>query len=512
MAIYSYYYSTDPGGNLQQSIQSQELKMLGVLPMLNKLAGLHALVPGGQTEMMSYLLEQKGCSIIGLSYTEKQNVSGNMKNMNCSLQYVASGNELAAASAELSKVVNFISFQKPPASSPAPLSSWPLLDSGYWYHNSTATLTPLVDGLARVAMSPGEKVLLIGLPKAKKNGYAFARYTMAELLGFLPEPVRPNIRFFTGLPVTNGVTDPGTGFDNAVQCGANVVFCPHDYFGLLRQYRQCISVDMDLPSAEFGAFADYITHVPDVPVCLAAIDSCLSGQVTYDSLNRAAETVRNEGVSSIGELRRQLDRSHQNGKNLEQEINRQDEEYNQLCDDYEELQEKNKQLQEENRNLQAEMDQMAQSGTTVEELRKDMQLRQDKIQEMGRKMKAREQAYQQLQREYNALLAQQLNPGEKPAGDGNGEKGEAQDGKLLKAEKLLREAEQKQQETERKLQEREKEYRKLLDAHDVLRNARDELLDEKKPDALDRAKRVLLAVLFFLFGFLACELMRLIQL
>ena len=442
MAIYSYYSSTGPDGTLHQNVQSAELKTAGVIPEMNKLAGLRALMPAGQTgEMMSYLLERNGYSILGLSYTEKQNVSGNFRNMRCSLQFAAPPEELADAAPELGKIVNFISFQKPPASGPAPLSSWPLLDGGYYYHNSASVLPPLVDGLVRVAMSPADTVMLIGLPKEKKNGYAFARYTMAELFGYLPVPVRVNIRFFTGLPVESGAADPGAGFDNAIRYGANVIFCPHEFFAQLSQYRQCISVDMDQPGAVYGAFADYITRVPDVGLSLAVVDSRLSGQVTYESLNKAAQTVRDEGTFSIGELRRQLEKSHRDGKNLEEEINRADDEYNQLVDDFQELQQENERLRQENEEL-------SHGETAMEELRKDMQQRQEKIQALGRKLKEKEEAYQKLQREYNSLVAQQLD-----AEDGTGSGG----GEYVKQlTEKLREAEQKQQAAERKLKETER--------------------------------------------------------
>ena len=321
MAIYSFYSSVDPDGKQGQVIQSAELEQLPVLPLLHELATLQALTPAGpQEEMMSYLLYRDGCSVFGLSFSEKRTISGTNREVPCSLQYVTPEEEMVSASADLGKIVNFINFQKPPASSPAPLESWPMIDSGYTFHNSTAVLTPLVDGLARVATSPGDTVMLIGLPKGKKNAYAFARYTIAEMLEYLPEQARTRIRFFTGLPVAKNITDPGTGFDTAVRYGANVIFCPNEFFRQIRLYRKCISVDMDQPTAEIGNFADFITHAPSTSVSLAAISDLVSGNMTYESLNKAAIQVKEGRAATVDKLREEISRKDQQIRKLGQQI------------------------------------------------------------------------------------------------------------------------------------------------------------------------------------------------
>ena len=338
MAIYSFYSGMDPDGKQNEAIQSAELEQLPVLPVLREMSSLRALTPAGQPgEMLSWLLHREGYGIFGLSWSEKRAVSGAVREAPCSLQYVTPGPELAMASADLGKIVNFINFQKPPASSPAPLNGWPMIESGYWFHNSTPVLTALVDGLARVATAPDDTVMLIGLPKGKKNAYAFARYTIAEMLEYLPENVRVNIRFFTGLPAAGKAADPGAGFDTAVKYGANVIFCPGEYFKQIGLYRKCISVDMDRPSAEAGAYADYITHAPGTMASLAAISGLVSGEMTYESLNRAARQAGEGRVGTVEKLREEISRKDLQIRTMGQQIEDGNRTYQQLRREHEEM-------------------------------------------------------------------------------------------------------------------------------------------------------------------------------
>ena len=412
MPIYSFYSVTDPHGAHHQIVQSAELNDLPVQPVLHELARLRALVPAGQPqEMMAYHLGQKGYSIIGLSFLDKQNVAGSFRKMNCSLQYIASYSDLISNSAKMGDIVNFINFQKPTSSSPESLGYWPMMESGYYYHNSVAVLAPLVDSLAKIAMSPDDKVMLIGLPKEKKNTYAFARYTMAEMLGYLPEPVRANIRFFIGLPVEEGVNDAKTGLDNAVKYGANVVFCPQEFYEQVCHTHQCISVNMDQPSTKIGAFADFITHTSNVSGGLAMVDSVLGGRVTYESLNVAGQQVKEGKAITMDGLReeivwksRQINEDEKKIKEYQKQIDAGNEAYKRLQQEYMSLKQTSQTLEQGNKHSEHDL-------ALIAELQKKVALQIEDNKEMGhnlqitrQRLEESDRKYQQLQNEYDALV------------------------------------------------------------------------------------------------------------
>lgn len=234
MAVYSYYYGASVDRGISVQAQSKELEMLPIRAMLKDLAAMHALDSSDHSgEMLSYLLSSGGYSVLGTSYIESPKSSGYNRSAPCGLMYVASDEDMGAAAGRLGKIVNFVNFQKPASATPAAMESFPLNESGYSFHNGPAILMPLVDGLTRVALSSAKDVLLVALPRGKSSDYATARYTIAEALGYLPSWMRGNIRFFTGLPVAESETDALKGFDNAVKYGANVIFCPNEFFSRL---------------------------------------------------------------------------------------------------------------------------------------------------------------------------------------------------------------------------------------------------------------------------------------
>ena len=345
MAIYSYYYGANPEKGIGIQAQSAELQGLPLASELKELASLHALESSEHSnEMMAFMLERDGYSILGVSYTESPKASGYNRSAPCSLQYIAPMQDVETASAELSRVVNFVCFQKPVSSTPMPLNFWPMNESGYLYHNSESVLAPLVDGLARVALSNKNEVLLIALPKGKNSEYAFARYTMAEMLTYLPVSIRKNIRFFTGLPVAEGISDPTVGFSNAVRLGANVVFCPNEYYSRIKSYYTCIGVNMEAPESTGNAFGRYVTKAPDASGALSRIESCLSGVMDYNALNNAAQQAAAGKVPGVEDLRRELDQSRRDCKRLEQQIGSVNRAYQELKSQYNRLEIENQRL------------------------------------------------------------------------------------------------------------------------------------------------------------------------
>ncbi len=301
MNVYSHYYGATVERGIDVQAQSRELVNSPVSSMLRELSSMHALESSEHKgEMLSYLLRKENYSILGLSYLESPKTSGYSRSAPCGLQYVISVGSLTDIKEDLGRIVNFVTFQKPDSASPRAMDYFPMAESGYYYHNAPSVLAPIVDGLVRVSASQKNEVLLIALPKGKSEN-ATARYTMAEALNCLPTRLRPNVRFFTGLPVAENVTDPLTGFSNAVdRFGANVVFCPNEYYQRIRTHHTCIAVDMDQASdAPAGAYARYMAGATDISMSLLSVTALLSGKqpLTPQSLNAAAERVELEGFS-----------------------------------------------------------------------------------------------------------------------------------------------------------------------------------------------------------------------
>ena len=320
MVIYSYYYGASAGQGIGVRAQSAQLESLPIRSDLKELSSMHALESSEHDgEMLSYMLHREGYRILGLSYIETPKSSGYSRSAPCGLQYIVSEQDMESADGELGRIINFMNFQKPASASPAPLNAFPLNESGYYFHNSSAVLEPLVDGLTRVAFSPKE-VLVVALPKGKSSEYATARYTIAEALNYLPVPLRRNIHFFTGLPVVEGVTDHLAGYDNAVKFGANVIFCPNEYYDRLKSYRSFIGLDMDRPSGRTGAYASFVTGAPDASLAISHVCSCLSGTVTYDSLNQAAQRVQQGDFVTIDTVRGNLEKSEKRCAALESTV------------------------------------------------------------------------------------------------------------------------------------------------------------------------------------------------
>lgn len=347
MAVYSYYYGAHRERGIGVQAQSKELEALPVRSALKDLSSMHALSSSEHDgEMLSYMLTHSGHTIIGASYIESPKSSGYSRSAPCGLMYVAPNADMTHMAGDLGKIINFISFQKPSTSSPAPLKTFPLNESGYFYHNSPSVLAPMIDGLVRVAFSTKD-VLLVALPKGKNSDYASARYAIAEALRYLPASLRTSISFFTGLPVAENESDPLVGFDNAVKCGANVIFCPNEFFAKLRSHRSCIGLDMDQPTRQAGAFAEYITSAQGVSAGLSMISSNLTGTLSYDALNSAALRVRRGEVLTVEELQKELTQCKAQSRDLEKQLYSVNQEYadlqnkaDQLVNQYNDLVEK----------------------------------------------------------------------------------------------------------------------------------------------------------------------------
>ena len=322
MVVYSYYYGASAGKGIGVQAQSKELERLPLSADLKALSSLHALESSERNnEMLSYLLTRGEHLILGLSYLESPKNSGYNRSAPCGLQYVVPGNAASEVGANLGRIINFINFRKPETAAPAPMRAFPLNESGYYYHNSASVMAPLVDQLVKVALSSKRDVLLVALPRGKNSEYATARYTIAEALGYLPVSLRQKIRFFTGLPVEEGVSDPLAGFEKAIQFDANVVFCPNEYYRQLKNYRTCLGLDMDnpVPEAPIGEFASFITSAPDVSTGLLQVDTCLEGRLSYESLNRAAQRARRGEAMTIDKMNASLQESRQRYRTLEQQ-------------------------------------------------------------------------------------------------------------------------------------------------------------------------------------------------
>ncbi len=359
MKVFRNYYGASVDRGIGVQAQSAELSQLNLDGILRELSSFHALESSEHDkEMLSYLVEKGGYSILGVSYTEQPKASGYNRSAPCGLQYVVRTDELAEVSTELGSIINFVSFQKPDSANPTPLSSIPRNDSGYTFHNSPSVIASIIDGLIRVALSPDGEIMIIALPKGKNSEYASARYAIAELLCYLPVSLRMNIRFFTGLPVQEGKTNPIEGLDNAVRFGANVIFCPNEYYRTLISHHKCYGVDMDQPGGKAGMFAQFIASAPDISDGLAAVLSNQTGALTYDTINDAADKARSGGKVSIDSLQRRLaevekerrrcdDQLMKNQADL-QKFQHENERLHRYCED---LKNQNKKLNQQNTNL-----------------------------------------------------------------------------------------------------------------------------------------------------------------
>ena len=352
MKVYRNYYGASVDRGIGVQAQSPELNQLNLDGLLKELSSMHALESSEHDkEMLSYLVEKNGYTILGVSYTEQPKSSGYNRSAPCGLQYIVNTQELTEVSTELGSIVNFVSFQKPESNSPAPLNYIPRNESGYTFHNSPSIIAPIIDSMIRVAISPDTDILVVALPKGKNSEYATARYAIAELLCYLPAALRMNIRFFTGLPVPDGKTDPIEGLDNAIKFGANVIFCPNEYYRTLTSHRNCYGVDMDQPGAQYGSFAQYIANSPDISDGLATVLSNLNGPLTYDRLNSAAEQAQNSGRVSIEKLQSRLAAT-------ERECGRLGGELKKTRDDCLQLQQKNDEMRRYYENLKQRADQL----------------------------------------------------------------------------------------------------------------------------------------------------------
>lgn len=378
MKVYRNYYGASVDRGIGIQAQSPELKQLNLDSILKDLSSMHALESSEHDkEMLSYLIEKNGFTILGVSYTEQPKASGYNRSAPCGLQYIINSQELSEASTELGSIVNFVSFQKPDSNNPAPLNFIPRNESGYTFHNSPSIIAPIIDSMVRVAISPDTDILIIALPKGKNSEYATARYAIAELLCYLPASLRMNIRFFTGLPVPEGKTDPIEGLDNAIKFGANVIFCPNEYYRTLISHRNCYGVDMDQPSGQYGSFAQYIANSPDISDGHATVLSNLNGPLTYDRLNSAAEQAQNSGRVSIEKLQSILAAT-------EKECGRLGGELRKVKDDCLQLQQRNEEMHKRYDNLKLQADQLNRNNQELilqnDRLNKTLNARSAKVQ------------------------------------------------------------------------------------------------------------------------------------
>ncbi len=372
MKVYRNYYGASIDRGIGVQSQSAEIKQFGLDGVLQELSSMHALESSEHAkEMLSYLVNHGTYSILGVSYTELPKSSGYNRSAPCGIQYVIPEKDLEDYSTELGSIVNFVSFQKPDSSTPLPLSSIPRNESGYTFHNSPTITAPIVDGLVHVALSSSNEMLVIALPKGKNSEYATARYTIAELLCYLPATLRTNIRFFTGLPVQEGRTEPIEGLENAIRFGANVVFCPNEYFRTLTSHRNCYSVDMDQPSGKPGAFARYITNASDISDGLATVLSYIDEPLTYERLNKAAEQAQNGERVSIERLQGRLAEAEHECRQLERELQ-------QITEDYRQLQRNNNQLKQHYESLKAQNEQLDQQNAMLNQQNSKMIQRMEK--------------------------------------------------------------------------------------------------------------------------------------
>lgn len=302
MAVYSYYYGAVPSQGIGVQAQSRELQNLPCQPTLNELASMHALSSAEQSsDRLCFLLAADEYTILGMSYTAPPRDTGYNRSAPCSMQYIIPTDEFKTD--YLGHIVNRVDFRKPSSATPALMNDFPLSESGASFHYSPAVFTPLVDALVKAALN--DKLLLIVLPDETKSYYDSARWTIAMAIDRLPICLRSHIHFLTGLPVSEGVTDPRKGLENAFHYGANVLFCSSSHFRQLQSYYGGEYLDMNHldmnTSASAGAFAKLIanTNVNEISAFLDAVEherevekALARGRLTYEGLNKAAEVVK----------------------------------------------------------------------------------------------------------------------------------------------------------------------------------------------------------------------------
>ena len=390
MEVYSYYYGASVEKGICVQAQSKEIDKLHLDSTLRDLASLHALESSEHSnEKLSFLLGVEGYCVLGVSYIESPNNSGYTRSAPCSLQYIVRGEKIAKRADEYGKIINFINFRKPTSTVPAAMDMFPLTDSGYYYHNNSKVLAALVDGLLQVALSEKD-TLLVALPKGKNSEYATARYTMAEVINCIPSALRTNVRFFTGIPVMEGITNPLTGYDTAMKYGANVVFCPSEYFAQLKSHRNCIGIDMDNPSGQTGFFAEYVANAPNTAEALSKVINNAT-DISYTALNKAAQQVDGGNVVTIDMVREQLNKSQVDYQNLERDYARLGQEHNDF---------KARLIQAESQSSKYQM--LEKEYKRIRQENNDLQMQLDRVQEQRNKIKD----YQSIEKE-NARLKQQ---------------------------------------------------------------------------------------------------------
>lgn len=301
MPVYSYHYGASKVSAAGVQAISPELSDPRVQEQLRQLSTMHALDSAEhQGEQLSYLLEMYGQELLGVSYPEQPRNSGYHTVAPCGIAYVYDRSKIDRMDERLSSIINFADFSKPGTASPAPLADIPVTECGFYYHHARRVMAELVDTLCMVIAGGQRAAMLVGLPRGKKSDYATARYTMAELVRYIPAPLRGNIRFFTGLPVRDMETDPRLGLGNALWMGANVIFCAAEHLPALQGYPasgvKLSSVNMDAPQGTPGRFASYISGFSDPGAALARVLERVSGTITMDALNIAAQLVQEQGI------------------------------------------------------------------------------------------------------------------------------------------------------------------------------------------------------------------------
>lgn len=288
MAVYSYYYGAAPNQGIGVQAQSREVQNLPCQPTLNELASMHALSGAEQnSDMLCFLLESEQYTILGRSYTAPPKDTGYTRSAPCSMQYIIPTDEFKKQIENQCQIINDVDFQKPTSAAPAALDDFPRFENNYPGEYETDLFASLVDALVKSTLD--KKFLLIVLPEKEKDNYRFARWTMAEAMQCLHICLSSRIHFFTGLPVSEGVSDPRTGLENAFRYGANVVFCTSNHFHQLQSYYGGAYLDMNKTNPA-GKFAQLVAKNYDVSPIYEDVEEDLQrGRLTYEELNKIAE-------------------------------------------------------------------------------------------------------------------------------------------------------------------------------------------------------------------------------
>ena len=305
MKVYSYYYGASQARGIDVQAATPGIEKLSAYGAMRELASFTALsAQEREGEMLMYLLTKGDSLVLGLSYTEQPKSSGYNRNSPCGLIYACLENEYRDAGSDPGRLMSFASFKKPDSAQPAPLSAFPINDSGYLYHHAPGGLTALVQGMLQVALPSEDKVLLVAISPGKSTQYAAARYAAAEALSLLPKTLRRKISLFTGLPVSDGQSDALNGFDNALRLGANVIFCSPEQYQRLRGQRSFLVLDMDNAQCTqpVGEFARLVAGRFDGAEMLSECVSNVKGKLSLDSLNEAAANLLNGQVQPLEKI------------------------------------------------------------------------------------------------------------------------------------------------------------------------------------------------------------------